>query len=275
MKYFIYIILTLLFFSSCSNNDDPSPDVSSQLAEISNGGTNTQSITYDSYGRVTKYVVTYDDDEVIATYSYPSDDLIKIHTEETITGDKNNSTTRSYDDEVYLEKGRAVYCEGIFSTNQFETPFQKKYRHDFVYTTSNHLNIVKCTEWNKNEDGWIYEKPWSWENYYIWEDNNLVSIEDYAGHNQPTYIHNYSYYSIAGVQNVVPLHFGRYQYYPLQLKGYFGSTPENLIEAVESIVPNMPTTNQHYEYEIDKNKITGYSETRNGASEHYSVGWTE
>lgn len=275
MKYFIYIILTLLFFSSCSNNDDPSPDVFSQLAEISNGGTNTQSITYDSYGRVTKYVVTYDDDEVIATYSYPSDDLIKIHTEETITGDKNNSTTRSYDDEVYLEKGRAVYCEGIFSTNQFETPFQKKYRHDFVYTTSNHLNIVKCTEWNKNEDGWIYEKPWSWENYYIWEDNNLVSIEDYAGHNQPTYIYNYSYYSIAGVQNVVPLHFGRYQYYPLQLKGYFGSTPENLIEAVESIVPNMPTINQHYEYEIEKNKITGYSETRNGASEHYSVGWTE
>lgn len=275
MKLLIYIVLTLLIFSSCSNNDEPETDVFTQVAEITNGDNNTQSISYDTYGRVTKYVITGNEDKVIATYSYPSDDLIKIHTEETITWGKNNSTTRSFDDEVYLENGRADYCEGIFATDEFGTIFQKKYRHDFSYTAGNHLNVVKCTEWNKNGDSWNYKKPWSWENYYIWEDNNLVSIEDYAGSEKPKYIYNYSYSSVSGIQNIIPLHFGRYQYYPLQLKGYFGSNPENLIEGVESIVPNMPVIMSYYEYVIDKNIITGYSETRDDSSKQYSVSWTE
>lgn len=277
MKYLFssYLISTLLIFVSCSNNDEPAPDVFTQVAKITNGNNDTQSITYDSYGRVTQYVISVNEDEVIATYSYPSDDLVEIHTEHTISWGKNDQSTRSYDDKVYLENGRADYCEGIFSTDEFGTIFQKKYRHEFSYTAGIHLNVVKCTEWNKNGDDWDYEKPWSWENYFIWEDNNLVSIEDFAGNDKPTYIYNYSYSSVSGIQNIIPLHLGRYQYYPLQIKGYFGYTPENLIEGVESVVPNMPVIKEQYEYVIDKNKITGYSETRNGESEHYSVSWTE
>ena len=275
MKRLIHIVLTLLIISSCSNNDEPTPDVFTQVAEITNDHNNTRTFAYDSYGRVTKYEISVNDDVVIATYSYPSENLIKIHTEHILTLDKNHSITRSYDDEVYLENGRAAYCEGIFSTDEFGTIFQKKYRHEFSYTAGNHLNVVKCTEWNKKGDDWNYEKPWSWENYYIWEGSNLVTIEDCAGHDKPIYIYNYSYSSVSGIQNLIPLHLGRYQYYPLQLKGYFGLTSENLIDGVESIVPNMPVIKERYEYEIDRNKITGYSETRNGESEHYSVSWTE
>ncbi|MBP3298842.1 MAG: hypothetical protein J6L73_04120 [Muribaculaceae bacterium] len=275
MKHLICIVVTLLIFSSCSNNDEPAPDVFSQVAEITNGDNDIQTIAYDSYGRVAKYTINGNEEEVIATYSYPSDDIIKIHTEHITTWSKNASITRSYDDEVYLENGRAAYCEGIFSTDEFGTIVQKKYRHDFSYTGGNHLNVVKCTQWSKNGNGWNYEKPWSWENYYIWEGNNLVSIEDCAGHDKPTYIYNYSYSSVSGIQNLIPLHFGRYQYYPLQLKGYFGSASENLINGLESVAPNMPVRKVQYEYVIQKNRITGYSETRNGKSEHFSVNWTE
>lgn len=275
MKHLICIVVTLLIFSSCSNNDEPAPDVFSQVAEITNGDNDIQTIAYDSYGRVAKYAINGNEEEVIATYSYPSDDIIKIHTEHITTWSKNASITRSYDDEVYLENGRAAYCVGIFSTDEFGTIVQKKYRHDFSYTRGNHLNVVKCTQWSKNGNGWNYEKPWSWENYYIWEGNNLVSIEDCAGHDKPTYIYNYSYSSVSGILNLIPLHFGRYQYYPLQLKGYFGSASENLINGLEYVAPNMPVRKVQYEYVIKKNRITGYSETRNGKSEHFSVNWTE
>lgn len=74
---------------------------------------------------------------------------------------------------------------------------------------------------------------------------------------------------------IIPLHFGRYQYYPLQLKGYFGSTSINLIDGIESVLPNIPVIKKQYEYVIVRNKITGYSETGNNESEHFSVSWTE
>lgn len=275
MRNLIYIVLTLLFFSSCSNNDEPAPDVFTQVAGITNGDNYTLTIAYDSYGRVTKYMITYKKDDLIVTYSYPSDNLIKIHTEHISPWDKYHAMTRTYDDEVYLENGRVDYCEGIFSTDEFGSIFQKKYRQDFSYTTGNHLNVVKCTEWNKKGDGWDYEKPWTWENYYIWDSNNLVSIEDCAGHDKPIYIYNYSYSSITGIQNIIPIRLGRIQYYPLQLKGYFGSSSENLVEGVESIEPNTSVVTEQYKYEIDKNKITGYKETRNGKSEYFTVNWTE
>ena len=38
-----------------------------------------QIIAYDSYGRVTKYEIMGTEDKVVATYSYPSENLIKIH----------------------------------------------------------------------------------------------------------------------------------------------------------------------------------------------------
>lgn len=277
MKNFIFILLIPLLLSSCSNNDEPVPDVYSQVAEISNGES-SQNIYYDDYGRVTEYVVTFRDETIKSTYTYISDDLIKIHTEYIIHGFLNGAdAVTEYDDEFYLENGRAKYCEGIYSSNRFidGTLLQKKYKHEFIYTSGNHLNVIKNTEWNKKGDSWAYDKPWSWENYYIWENNNLISVEDCNGKQTPQYIYNYSYSSISGVQNILAVHYGRFQYFPLQLKGYFGSQPQNLIIGIENIRPDNPTTKTSYEYNILDNKITDYTETRGGNTTNYSVRWVE
>lgn len=277
MKYFIIILLIPLLLSSCSNNDEPMPDVYSQVAEISNGES-SQYISYDDYGRVTKYVITFPDETVKSNYTYISNDLIKIHTEHILHGFLNGEDAiTEYEDELHLEDGRAKYCDGIYSTNKLGggTVFQKKYKHEFIYTSDNHLNVIKNTEWNKNGDSWAYDRPWSWENYYIWENNNLISVEDCNGKQTPQYIYNYSYSSISGVQNILAVHFGRFQYFPLQLKGYFGSQPKNLIIGMEATCPNAPTTNISYEYNIKDNKITDYIETQGGNSTSYSVRWVE
>ena len=277
MKNFIYILLIPLLLSSCSNNDEPVPDVYSQVIEISNGES-SQNVYYDDYGRVTEYVVTFRDVTVKSTYTYISDDLIKIYTENILHGFLyGEDAVTEYEDELHLENGRAKYCDGIYSTNKFggDILFQKKYKHEFIYTPDNHLNVIKNTEWYKNGDSWAYDRPWSWENYYIWENNNLVSVEDYDGNQTPQYIYNYSYSSISGVQNILAVHYGRFQYFPLQLKGYFGSQPQNLIIGIESILPNTPTTKTSYEYNIHDNKITGYTETRGEDSTNYFVRWVE
>ncbi len=253
------------------------PDVYSQVAEISNGES-SQYISYDDYGRVTKYVITFPDETVKSNYTYISNDLIKIHTESILHGFLNGEDAiTEYEDELHLENGRAKYCDGIYSTNKLGggTVFQKKYKHEFIYTSDNHLNVIKNTEWNKNGDSWAYDRPWSWENYYIWENNNLISVEDCNGKQTPQYIYNYSYSSISGVQNILAVHFGRFQYFPLQLKGYFGSQPKNLIIGMEATRPNAPTSNISYEYNIKDNKITDYIEIQGGNSTSYSVRWVE
>lgn len=278
MKYVPIIILATLILSSCSNNDEPTPEVFSQVAEITNGTSDSKSILYDDYGRVTKYVATYTDETINSTYTYVGENLIKIHTEHIIHGFLNgDNAIKQYDDDLYLEKGRAKYCDGIFSTNQFGqgTVYQKKYRHDFTYTTDNHLNVIKHTEWNKTGESWAYDKPWSWENYYIWDNNNLVTIEDCNGNQTPTYIYKYSYSSISGMQNVLPIHLARSQYYPLQLKGYFGTASANLITGIERIRPDAPNSEITYQYNIKDNKIIGYTETENGNLIDYSVSWVE
>lgn len=277
MKDFLFILLFPLLLCSCSDKKDPEPDIYSQVAEISNGES-VANIYYDDYGRVTKYAVTYPDETITSTYTYVSDDLIRIHTEQILHGFLNGEDAISeYEDEFTLEKGRAKCCEGIFTTNRFgkDILFQKKYRHEFLYTPDNHLNVVKNTEWNKNGDSWAYDKPWSWENFFIWENNNLVSIEDCNGQQTPKYVYNYSYSSITGVQNVLPVHLGRYQYFPLQLKGFFGSEPENLITGIELISYNAPVADISYEYDINGKRVIGYRETHDEDSANYSVRWTE
>ena len=278
MKNSVFILLFALLLPSCSEKDEPMPDTYSQVAEISNGESFSKNIYYDDYGRVTKYVVTFPDESVNSTYTYISDELIKIHTESILHGFLNGEDAiTEYDDELYLEKGRAKSCDGIYSTNRLGAgiSFQKKYRHEFIYTSDNHLNVIQNTEWNKKGDSWAYEAPWSWENYYIWENDNLVSVEDCNGSQTPQYIYNYSYSSVSGVQNILAAHLGRLQYFPLQLKGYFGAGPNNLITGLEQIRPDASTTNVSYEYNITGNKITDYIESSDGISTTYSVRWIE
>lgn len=106
MKYVPIIILATLILSSCSNNDEPTPEVFSQVTEITNGTSDSKSILYDDYGRVIKYVATYPDETINSTYIYVGDNLIKIHTEHIIYGFLNgDNAINQYDDELIFGKG--------------------------------------------------------------------------------------------------------------------------------------------------------------------------
>ncbi len=202
--------------------------------------------------------------------------MISIHTEDVAYGTLGISDiVREYDDEIHLENGRASYCDGVFSSNEFGTPFQKKYRHEFTYTSGNHLNVVKWTEWNRQGDGWALDRPWTWENYYIWENGNLTEIEDFSGKTTPFYRYKYSYSTTSGIQNITVIHYGRHQYYPLQLGGILGAQPENLISGVQIEQADVLPVQTRYEYNIIDGRVTVYTETRNNNSDTFTVTWTE
>lgn len=266
---------------ACTDNNEPSYDVFSQVSEISNDESDSRHIAYDSYGRVSEYEITSSDAAVSCSYSYTSDDCINITTKEVIHLWENDYVVREYDDELFLDNGRASFCDGIFKMYELKDgeefiTIEKKYRHEFEYTAGNHLNVVKWTEWNKlNDDRWALDKPWTWDVYYITHDGNLSEIEDYAGKSKPYQTYRYTYSSISGVQNIVAIHYGRHQYYPLQLKGILGAQPDNLIVGVEIKTTGEASIKTTYEYQITDNKISSYTETVNGVSDEYSVTWAQ
>lgn len=267
-----------LIFVSCSK-DEPGPDVFMQIASITDkDGSVGRQISYDSYGRVIGYKCSYPNESVVAEYEYVSDDLVKISTEDIIFGGKGAyDIVRTYHDELHLENGHAVSCDGIFSQReQDETPFEKKYRHEFNYTSDNLLNTVKWTEWNKVGEEWAEDKPWSWENFYYWDNGNLVKIEDFFGHTYPCITYTFGYADFAGIQNVVPIPMGLYQYIPLQFKGVFGPQPASLISEIHRADTFNGNFSTSYVYEIAEGRITNYQESRsNGVSETFSVQWTK
>lgn len=250
-----------------------------QIASITNEGEYiSQQFSYDSYGRIITYRSIYPTETVTVEYEYVSDNLIKITTKD-INFSRNGiyDVVRTYQDNLHLENGRAVYCEGIFcQTEQDKTTIEKKYLHEFSYTSSNLLNVIKWTEWNKEGDVWAEDKPWTWENFYYWENGNIVKIEDFNGNSYPSVTYTINYTDIAGVQNVVPIPMGRYQYIPLQFKGIFGAKSVSLISEVHRDDSLNGITSTSYRYEFAGNRITQYQKSRdNEMEETFSVLWTE
>lgn len=273
----LYYLLILLINVSCSN-DEPEPEIFTQIASINNDEEYIgQQFSYDSYGRIVTYRSMYPAETVTVEYEYVSDNLIKITTKDINFG-RNGiyEIVRTYQDNLHLENGRAAYCEGIFcQTKQGQTIIEKKYHHEFSYTSSNLLNVVKWTEWNKEGDGWAEDNPWTWENFYYWDNGNLVKIEDYNGNQYPSVTNTINYTEVTGVQNVVPIPMGRYQYIPLQFKGIFGAQSVNLISEIhrDDILNGITSTS--YRYEFAGSRITKYQESRgNGMEETFSVLWT-
>lgn len=274
----LYYLLVSLIFVSCSN-DEPEPEPFMQIASITNGGGYiSQQFSYDSYGRIVTYRNMYSAEIVTVEYEYVSDNLIKITTKD-VNFDQNGiyDLVRTYQDNLYLENGRAACCEGILcQTEQDKTTIEKKYRHEFSYTSSNLLNVVKWTEWNKEGDGWAEDNTWTWENFYYWDNGNLVKIEDFNGNSYPSVTYTINYTDVAGVQNVVPIPMNRYQYIPLQFKGIFGAQSVSLISEVHRDDSLDETTSTSYRYEFAGSRITKYQESRdNGMAETYSVLWNE
>lgn len=273
----LYYLLIPLIFVSCST-DKPEPETFMQIASITNeDGSVCQQFSYDSYGRIATCRSIYPAETVTVEYEYVSDDLIKITTKDINFGWNGiYDIVRTYQDNLHLENGRAVYCEGIFcQTEQDKTTIEKKYRHEFSYTSGNLLNVVKWTEWNKKGDGWEEDNPWTWENYYYWENGNLVKIEDFNGNSYPSLIYTINYTDVAGVQNVVPIPMGLYQYIPLQFKGIFGAQSVSLISEVHRDDTLNGITSTNYRYEFAGSRITKYQESySNGMEETFSVLWT-
>lgn len=260
--------------SACSK-EEPEPKIFMQVSSISDeSGSISQQITYDSYGRVTSFECMYQNESIVALYEYISDNLIKITTrDETYWSNGEINTLTLYEDELHLENGRAVSCDGTFSwTQQDKSPFEKKYRQEFSYTPQNYLNTVKWTEWN---DKRVEDKPVTWENYYHWENGNLTKIEDFLGHSYPYITYSFKYSDIAGVQNVLPIPMSLPQYFPLQLKGIFGSMPTNLIMEVNR-ADNLNSRTTSYRYDITEGRITGYQELyENEVKNTFSVQWSK
>ncbi len=275
MRSFIYLFLISLIFTSCTGTDDPKERVSWLLSSISNGTGNTRSITYDASGRVIEYQETYPEETVVCSYTYPSADRIKISTKHTRNGQwKEDEIIIEYDDEMILDKGLALSCDGVFTRYEGgKLSMQKKYQHKFDYSAGNNLESVLCTEWRKSGDNWI--SPISWENKYIWEDQNISRIEEYSAKSVPDYICEYSYSKTSGIQNIVRIHFGRYQYYPLQLNGILGTQPNNLIIGVSSSSYGVSNPHTEFEYNIEDGRISSYIESRNGVSDTYFVRWVK
>lgn len=274
----LYYLLISLIFVSCSPNE-PEPETFMQIASITNENESVcQKFSYDSYGRIVTYRNMYPTETVTVKYEYVSDNLIKITTKD-VNFDRNGiyDLVRTYQDNLYLENGRADYCEGIFcQKEQDKTTIEKKYRHEFSYTSGNLLNVVKWTEWNKRGDGWEDDNPWTWENYYYWENGNLVKIEDFNGNSYPSVTYTINYTDIAEVQNVVPIPMGRYQYIPLQFKGIFGANSVSLISAIHRDDSLNGITSTSYRYEFAGSRITQYQESRNNEMEEtFSVFWSE
>ena len=273
----LYYLLISLIFVSCSN-DEPEPETFMQIASITNEGEYiSQQFSYDSYGRIITYRNMYPAETVTVEYEYVSDNLIKITTKDINFG-RNGiyEIVRTYQDNLHLENGRADYCEGIFcQTEQDKTTIEKKYRHEFSYTSGNLLNVVKWTEWNKKGDGWEEDNPWTWENYYYWENGNLVKIEEFNGNSYPSVTYTVNYTAVAGVQNVVPIPMGRYQYIPLQFKGMFGAQSVSLISEVHRDETLNGITSTNYRYGFTDSRITKCQESySNGMEETFSVLWT-
>lgn len=51
MKNLLFIAFALLGLASCSDRDEPKPDTDLHIAEITDGATNTQKISYDAKRR--------------------------------------------------------------------------------------------------------------------------------------------------------------------------------------------------------------------------------
>ena len=271
---FLSIPFLLLF--SCSKSDEPSPDVFMQVSsiKINGSGSNYRQWTYDSYGKVVKYNAWIGSLHLDVEYTYVSDNLVKIHTEEIIEGQNGAyDVLNTYDEELHLDNGRADYCEGTVTRLKWDAdPYEKMYRHDFIYTKDNHLNVLKVAEWGKHDGEWSDENASSYENYYIWEEGNLVRVEDYSGRYVPQRIYSYSYNSIKGFQNLLEIPMVYSQYYPLQLKEIFGTMSVNLISEHE-IIGNDNLTVTSYDYEVSNGRIVKYSATADNWTDTYTVQW--
>lgn len=282
MKYgYLIFLLIISALIGCSDNDEPLPSVFMQPSAITTTDANGQNQTfvYDDYGRIIKWIVrTGDDNEIIARYSYPTDNTILVDSEETSSG------THVYNEIIYLEKGRALNSEGTFIDNL--TGLRKSYQLEYSYDFANHLTSVKHSEVvgigaDISEQAW--DNAWRWENYLIWHNNNLVEFQDMRG---KSYVYSTTKFKYMSAISDYPLIIypayiiNSSHHLPLIIKGIFGATSRNMLCEATQYDSNSQITMMHtYDYIMENNLVTGYYDTRSAgtafsSSIFYNVSWT-
>lgn len=286
MKHIFYLFsLSLLaFMSSCSNNDEPEIRVFMKPASITSTDERgwNETFEYDEYGRIVSWTQTSNSPDGIAYsayFDYTEQNTIRVTSED----DFMNGDKRYYQETIKLINGIASESEGTFIQElNGKSYVRKTYRLAFEYDNSNHLTTVKHSEvvgiGEDIKDG-AWEKPWSWENYLIWEDGNLKEFQDYQGKSYvyKTTKYDYSLYAVE-YPIITPIIINCMHHTPLVMQGIFGLNPVNLIKGTSTFDKdgNFDFSRQ-YTYQFDDARITEYTETTSyyTKSRSFSVNWTE
>lgn len=289
MKYLLYIFSVLFFAicASCSNNDEPECQVFMQPASITSTDANgwNQTFEYDEYGRIVSWTQISNSTEGFAYsahFDYSDKNTIEVTSEEDfLNGDK-----RYYHETIQLINGRASKSEGTFIYEMNGNPILRKtYRLEFEYDNSNHLTVVNHCEvvgigTDIREGAW--DKAWTWENYLIWDGENLMTFQDYGGHTSVYRTTNYEYSTYASKYPLItPIIINNNHHTPLVMQGIFGSNSVNLIKdsTILDEGGNMYLS-RLYTYEFEDERIIEYTETTSyntatSKSTTYSVNWTK
>ncbi len=288
MKQLSFLSSIFIFFilASCSN-EDPEYPVFMQPSSIQslNADADNQTFEYDEYGRIVNWTQKRNNpsDATIYTakYSYPNNNAIHVVSEESWLNQK-----RCYEETIQMVDCRASKSEGTFIYSEGDNVVLKKTYHlEYEYDSANHLTVVKHTEVvgiGEDIPDVAWNKPWSWENYLIWEDGNLKEFQDYYG-NVSVYKTTKYDYSIEAVDYpvIMPMVINNAHHMPLFMQGVFGLNSVNLVKS-SSVIDNEGniTFSCQYTYKFEQARIVGYTQTYSfnttfSNSVTYNVNWTE
>lgn len=260
-------LLVLIRLSSCSGSDEPDYPVFMQPISITSEDRygSIQTFEYDDYGRITSWIEQSNapGTPVInsAYYQYPDKNTIKVFSKY-----NNGLSERYYHETIRLENGRAIDSEGTFeNVGDGIGSYQKTYRLSFEYDPANHLVVVKQSEVTGigdkvSDDAW--NKPWTWENYLIWENGNLVEYQDYHGNSYVTYRNKFEYYPTYTDYPVInPVVTNAYHHVPLFMKGIFGENSKQLVKTKvhDDFTYGEIQDTYEYKYVMDGSKVTEYT----------------
>lgn len=264
-NYFCIVVFVIL--TSCSGNDEPDYPVVMQPASIATNDTkgNNQTFEYDDYGRIVAWTLKSSSSSYSAHYSYPNDNAIQIKSEE--IWNEWYEYKREFEETIQLTNGRASKSEGTFMQSVSGVcELQKTYRMEFEYDPSNHLVIVKHAEVvgigdNIPHNAW--NKPWSWENYLIWDDGNLKEFQDYLGNTTVYQTTKYDYsIEAADYPIITPGVINCNHHHPLLIQSIFGQNSANFVKSISRFdhFGNLNFACQ-YHYELEQARVIEFTET--------------
>lgn len=279
MKY-IYCVLfgVCVVASSCSHKDEPSvPTAEARVASVVSSDGGVRIYSYNRDGAVTQSDCMGADFREKAVYDYGENDRIAI--EYSMQGQSWPHRLVTYREVMHLEGGRAVYTEGTFeqSSDNASDAISKKYKHEFTYNERGQLVAVKNTEVYVAESATsspVWNRPWVWEDSFVWEGENLVAYNDCLGSVEPRYVTKFTYFidearGASMVGGLFPISY----YMPLCQQGVFGVEPKNLVAGVTKTDSDGEVVEAcRYDYTLSDGYIKAYYVTaRDGSTSSPSV----